>query len=148
MATGILRDLADGAKRLGEIKKEFSDLEFNERILELRQLLVSAQTEIVTLREEKLDLKAEITALQEREDQATTHVVVEGFKYDSVGGQPSGLPYCPNCEVKEGKLYQLSKGSEQFSNCPNCEKTHNAAANGRVNLKRPPIKRNVRTSRF
>ena len=39
--SGILTDLTKGARRLAEIKKDFSDLEFKERILELRELLLS-----------------------------------------------------------------------------------------------------------
>lgn len=140
MATGILKDLADGAKRLGEIKKEISDLEFNERILELRQLLLSAQTEILTLREEKLELKTDIAALQEKEDLTGMLIEVEGFKYDAKDGQPSGLPYCPTCDVKDGALFRLSRKNEQFSKCPNCGIQHNAARDGRVNMDNPPIK--------
>ncbi len=133
MASGILKDLADGAKRLGEIKKEFSDLEFNERILELRQLLVSAQTEILALREENLEIKSKFENLQKREKQAVNFIEIQGFKYDEKDGKPIGLPFCPACEVREEKYYRLTRSNNWYSQCPNCNTTFNAGQNGRVN---------------
>lgn len=142
MASGILKDLADGAKRLGEIKKEFSDLEFNERILELRQLLLSAQTEILSLREEKLEIKSKFEDLQKSGALSANLKEIQGFKYDMKDGKAVGLPFCPACEVRDGKLYRLRRANDQYSLCPNCDKTFNAGQNGRVNGDEPDYSAN------
>lgn len=146
---GILTELTTGAKRLAEIKKDFSDLEFKERILELRELLLSAKEEILSRDTEMADLK---TALAERDKQAEKRaelLEVEGFKFEVSQGSPVGLPYCPTCEVKEdGKLYRLVRMNDQYSQCPNCKYSFNAASNGSVHEKTPPLPKREKRSSF
>ena len=133
MVTGILSDLTQGAKRLAEIKKDFSDLEFKETILELRELLLSAKKEILDRDTKLADLNAQLTEFERRRDKRSKLLEVEGFKYDGKQGVPDGLPYCPACEVREGgNLYRLLQLDGYFSKCPNCKENFNAGPNGRV----------------
>ncbi|WP_341368816.1 hypothetical protein [Yoonia sp. BS5-3] len=142
--SGILTDLTKGARRLAEIKKDFSDLEFKERILELRELLLAAKEEILNRDTEIAELKATLMAHERRAELQSNLLEVEGFKYEVSEGKPVGLPFCPTCEVKEdGKLYRLGRMNDQYSECPNCKYSFNAGSNGLVHGKRtrPPIHR-------
>ena len=148
MVTGILSDLTQGAKRLAEIKKDFSDLEFRETILELRELLLSAKEEILDRDTKLADLNAQLTEFERRRDKRSNLLEVEGFKYDVSAGAPHGLPYCPTCEVKEeGKLYRMKRLNDQFSECPNCKTDFNAAESGLVHQRRPRSNTRVKSRR-
>jgi len=139
MASGILKDLADGARRLAGIKKEISDLEFNKQIVELGQLLVSAQAEILDLQRENLEIKSKFEDLQKRSKQSADLIEIHGFKYDERDGKPVGLPFCPACEVREEKYYRLTRANDWYSQCPNCNTSFNAGQNGRVHENEPDL---------
>lgn len=128
---GILTDLTDGIRGLQRLNKELSELELKEEILNLKQLLLAAKEEIMAKDEQ---LKTLQTSIGKRSET----VEVLGFRYDLVDGKPSGLPYYPTCEVREEKLYRLSKSNSAYSWCPNCNVTHNAASDGRVHDVPPP----------
>ena len=72
MAGNVLRDLADGVKRLSEIKQELSELDFKERIIELRELLNSAREEILELGEVNSKLKIMLADLQRKFERKTS----------------------------------------------------------------------------
>ncbi len=130
-----LKGALEAVARLSQIKKELSDADFKQSIVELRGLLLDAQENILELREENLSLKQEVEKLAKIQTAETPTVEIEGFLYDLVNGQPSGLPYCPTCLVKEdGKRYRLGKLNKEFSECNNCKVTHNASSGGRVNF--------------
>jgi len=137
--SGFLGQLAGGIKRLQTISKELSEVELQDVILEQKRLLLDAKEEILSLREEKSHLAEKVKTIEDRRAFMAGLITVDGFKYDSEDGQPIGLPYCPKCEVSEGKFYRLSRGNAQYSSCANCGVTHNAAQDGRVNLDNPPI---------
>lgn len=98
----------------------------------------------VALADAQLELQqkdSQIAALQESNDYKKSLIEIDGFKYDQKDGEPIGLPYCPTCEVKEGKLFRLSNKNDNFSVCSNCKNSHNAALDGRVNHRPAPISR-------
>ncbi len=137
-ALGIVKDLQ-------QIDRDISQSELRLKMAELYGNLADMR---IALADAQLALRAkddEISSLRSAAAKERNLVDVDGFKYDSVDGQPTGLPYCPTCEVNLGKFFRLSRGSEQFSTCANCKNTHNAGADGRVNEKRPPV--NVVTRR-
>ncbi len=135
-------------KTLKDVDHDLDKGQLKSQMAQLYSDLADVKMDLVDAQQELHGKDQTIRELNERFDFQKALVEIEGFKYDSKDGRPSGLPYCPNCEVKEGKMYRLSKGDEQFSDCLNCEKTHNAAANGRVNLKSPPIERDVLVGRY
>jgi hypothetical protein len=127
-------------RRLQAISKDLSEVELKDAIIEQKRLLVDAKEEILRLREENTQLREETRALESRRDFAKDLITVSGFKYDAKDGAPVGLPYCPKCEVAEGKFFKLGRRNKQYSRCPNCGVIHNAAHDGRVNLDTPPPK--------
>jgi hypothetical protein len=133
----FLGELAGGMKRLQEISKEISEVELQDAILEQKRLLLGAKEEILSLRHENSELAEKLKAMESRRAFLDGLIDVDGFKFDAQDGQPTGLPYCPKCEVSEGKFYRLSRGNDQYSHCANCGVTHNAAKDGRVNMPNP-----------
>lgn len=127
----ILTDLADGVRRLQKIKTDMSELELREEILALRELLA-------TIRESLLEKDEQIRSLEERMKKQSTTVEITGFRYDVVDEKPVGLPYCPTCEVREGKLYRLSYRTKTSSWCSNCKVLHHAASSGIVHGRDAP----------
>lgn len=123
-----LKDL-DQALDKSELKMKMAELYSN--LAEVKMALVDAEevarskdTEIETLKKD-LEFRASL-------------VDVQGFKYQSREGTPTGLPYCPLCEVKEGKFYQLARLDNYGSNCKNCGNYHNAGPDGCVNQDAQP----------
>lgn len=141
------KKVLDGITKLNDLKKELSDVEFKEALVALKSDLIDAQEDNLRLRAENLELKAELDQIEKNKELDANTIEVSGFLYDEVNGQPVGLPFCPTCLVKEEKRYRLARGNENYSNCPNCKTTHNAAMDGRVNMRNPPPKR-VRNSRY
>jgi hypothetical protein len=134
----LLGELASGLKRLSTIKKEMDEVSFKEEILHQRSLLLDAKEEILRLREEHTALLSEIKEYQAKSERINELVEVEGFKFDQVNGRPSGLPYCPKCEVSEkGSLYRLKKANERYSECPNCKNSFNVGKDGLVHPPAP-----------
>jgi hypothetical protein len=100
----FLENLAQGLKRLNEIKGDLSELELKESLLAQKALLLDAKEEILSLRDKNIQLEEKIKTLNDATKRASELIEVEGFKYDRGGKdkqQPIGLPYCPVCEVKE-----------------------------------------------
>ncbi|MBW6507600.1 MAG: hypothetical protein K0B00_12730 [Rhodobacteraceae bacterium] len=139
----FLGQLAVGLKRLTTIKKEMDDIQFKENILELKELLLTAKEEILGMREENVNLKTTIRENARAQERARNLIEVEGFKFDSADGSPIGLPYCPNCEVKEeGKLYRLKRANDYYSDCPNCKTSFQVGKDGRVHIEQQIRRRN------
>jgi len=128
--SSVLKDLADGARALQRIKQDLSDVQFQEEILNLRQLLVDAQSEIMERNQEIDNLKSKVKDLQTTKDFAEGLHSHNGFKFESKDGEPFGLPFCPACETNHGKFFRLVPPGEKTGNtykdrgkkvCPNCK---------------------------
>jgi hypothetical protein len=128
----ILTDLTEGVRRLQKFTKEMSELELKEEILNLKQLLLDVREELMAKDDQ---IREFLAKLQKKSE--TTEVL--GFRFDLVEGQPSGLPYCPICEVKEGKMFRLIRRNRNYSLCANCKTLHNAGADGNVHGEDPPL---------
>ncbi len=128
--SSVLNDLAEGARALQRIKKDLSDVEFKEEILNLRQLLLSAQTELIEKTQEVSNLRREIADLTRTAEFAESLHSHKGFKFETKDGEPFGWPFCPACETNYSKFFRLvpqggntgntykERGSKQ---CPNCK---------------------------
>ncbi|NOD78911.1 hypothetical protein [Ruegeria sp. HKCCD4332] len=83
-----------------------------------------------------MELKERDQKIKELTEQAKfkgSLITIEGFKYDKVEGKPSGLPYCPACEVDLGKFFRLilrNRGSQP--RCPKCGNYYKAFPDGNV----------------
>lgn len=122
-----LKDL-DHALDKGELKLKMAELYGD--LADVKIALVDAH-QLSREKDEK------ICDLQKALEFKSNLIELQGFKYDSLDGKPDGLPYCPTCEVREGKLYRLAKISSYYSECHNCGKTLNAGPNGCVNQDGP-----------
>ncbi len=107
-------------------------VELYSNLAEVKMALVDAQQAL----HEKDRLLEEFKA---QGDFKGTLVTIHGFKYYETDENPIGLPYCPTCETNHGKFFRLSRKDEQYSRCMDCNKSHNAGMDGRVNKKTPPI---------
>jgi hypothetical protein len=128
--SSVLKDLADGARALQRIKKDLSDVQFQEEILSLRQLLVSAQSEIIESNQEIAGLKSKLKDLQATKEFAEGLHSHNGFKFESKDGEPFGHPFCPTCETNHGRFFRLVPPGGNTGNtykergsriCPNCK---------------------------
>jgi len=133
----LLTELSDGVRRLQRLTKDVSELELKEEILSLRHLLLD-------IKQELMDKDDRIRQLEASLDKQANTVEIEGFKFDLIQGEPVGLPYCPTCDVREGKLFRLSKRNALYSLCANCKTLHNAGADGLVNGKEEAVDYNAR----
>jgi|GEM_PF-7031369 len=132
MVTEVLSEIANGIGRLKQIKKEMSELEFKEALLDQRSLLLELKQAMLELKEENSRLKEEIIAVQKSDDRLAGTMIVTGFRYDRKEDSPVGMRYCQACEERDGKLYRLSRLNEHYASCPNCSKEFNAGMNGNV----------------
>ncbi|MEM7720745.1 MAG: hypothetical protein AAF376_00075 [Pseudomonadota bacterium] len=142
-----LKGALDLLSKIGKLQKELSEVEIKEAMMELRTKLLDAEERILAMREENLTLRQQLKTQSEQAADLANKVEVQGFLYDEVNDQANGLPYCPLCLVKEGKLYRLARRNDQYSRCLNCDKDHNAGADGSVNQHRPQKAAVVRTRR-
>lgn len=124
-------------KKLNDLKREMSEVDFQKAILELEKMLLAAGKENLSLQAENQKLLQTLDQIERDRQFVANLVEVEGFKYDSDNGSPRGLPYCPKCEV-DGKFYRLTRSNSYYSKCPNCKNPFNAAANGQVHERPAP----------
>lgn len=135
---GAISDLADGLAKVQSLRKEMSDADFQELILDIRGILADVRDENISLRDANRELENEIRDLNSKANFENTLIEIEGFKYDCVDGKPKGYPYCPICDVREGEKYRLSRNfSVDYSDCKNCNTSHNAGKDGWVNRDTP-----------
>lgn len=110
-------------KEIRAIDHELSTAELKSRLADIygsladvKMALSDAQT-LIRERDEK------ISELLKTFEQSKDLVEVDGFKYrkDSLG-RPNGKPFCPACETRTGKLYQIAfSGNTNDRTCPNCK---------------------------
>ena len=65
--SNILSDLADGMKRLQGLKKELSELDLREEIIETRELLMNARAELLERDETIAELRRTIESMKSGE---------------------------------------------------------------------------------
>lgn len=134
-------DLANGVRKLQSLSKQLSDIEFQEKIIELRTLLNEAQEEILQREQEKRDLRQTIEELKTALSFSEDLVDIKGWKYRTdENGNPTGYPFCPRCEVDDGKYFQLvnPKGQRTQTLCPNCKVVFGFSAKRMVSTKKRP----------
>ena len=131
---GAVNGALEVLKTLRDISKTSDDAAYKLAIAEITTLLADAKIGLAEHKEMVASLNSRIKDLETMAEFENALIEVWGFKYDEVDGKPTGYPYCPTCEVKEGKYYRLSRIDNEISTCLNCKNFHNAAQNGRVNL--------------
>lgn len=134
MAT--LKDIASGIEKLQKFTRDVENVEYKEQILDLREMIADVREELLEKDDELKTARDEIAALKETAEFAESLIAVDGYKYDSVDEKPVGLPYCPTCEVRDGKLFRLIRFDENRSRCHNCKQSHPAGKDGRVHAKK------------
>lgn len=126
-----VKDLAEGVRKLQMLQKSLSDVDFQERILDLRTLLNETQEELLEREDTIRDLRRKITKLEDTLSFSETLVEENGFKYRAnEKGEPVGYPYCPKCETKEREFYQLFNPKNTYLDvrCANCKTVFGTAA--------------------
>ncbi|WP_171175071.1 hypothetical protein [Ruegeria sp. HKCCA4633] len=106
-----------------ELKAQMADLYGN--LADVKMALSDAHMELKE-RDQKIKELTEHAELQ------GSLITINGYKYDDKDGRPVGLPYCPQCEVAENKLYRLTLLSDTRSRCTNCKNGFPVAADGNV----------------
>jgi hypothetical protein len=126
----LVSDLADGIKKLQQLSKDLSDIAFQEQILGLRSLLVEAQSELLDLRKDLADAISEKTAALDFVKFSKQLIEDGGYKYEAIGGEPKGLPYCPVCEAKSHLYIRLvsQQGAAYDRSCSNCKAVYGSSA--------------------
>lgn len=126
-------------KTLKDIDHDLDKGQLKSQMAQLYSDLADVKMDLVDAQQDLHSKDQTIKELNERFEFESALVEIGGFKYDVEDGNPIGLPYCPTCEVKEGKFYRLSRHDDEISMCFNCKNVHNAAQNGRVHLDQPEI---------
>jgi Zn finger protein HypA/HybF involved in hydrogenase expression len=104
-----LREI-EGGMDVAELKTKIADLYIN--VAEVRMALADAQ-EVVRAKD------AEIAALKKHPVEGKPMIEANAFQYEEVGGNPKGLPYCPNCLFKAVQVRPV-KVLHGFQ-CPRCK---------------------------
>jgi hypothetical protein len=115
-AIGLVKDLK-------EIDAQFDKAEMKLKIAELTVALADAKMGLVEVAQQLRDKDAQIADLNAKVKYRAEKLVDQnGFRYKSVDGKASGLPYCPACENKGLfiKLAQDRNAPGHPYKCPNC----------------------------
>lgn len=114
----------DVTKAMRSVEKSFDAATYKLQLAELMTALSEARMELVAAREAATEKDAEFERL--RQTLAAQGELIEargGFKY-RVGdkGQPTGLPICPSCEQRSGRItVTVQDGNARKVRCPVCE---------------------------
>lgn len=112
------------AKAMRAAEKSFDAATYKLQLADLMTALSDARLELVASREAMVERDAEFERL--RQTLAVQGDLIEsrgGFKY-RVGdnGQPTGLPICPTCEQKLGRItVTVQDGNVRKVRCPVCD---------------------------
>lgn len=112
------------AKAMRMAEKSFDAATYKLQLAELMTALSEARMELVAAREAAVERDSEFERL--RQTLAAQGDLVEGrggFKYRAAEtGQPTGLPICPACEQKAGRItVTVRDGSARKVRCPVCD---------------------------
>lgn len=111
------------AKAMRAVEKNIDAATYKMQIADLMTALSDARIELVAAREAGLVQDAEFERLLETlVGQADLVQSRGGFKYRAIDGKPSGLPVCPTCEQRDGRLaFTVKDGTARKVRCPVCE---------------------------
>lgn len=114
----------DVTKAMRNAEKNFDAATYKLHLAELMTTLSEARMELVTAREAAMEKDVEFERL--RQTLAAQGELVEargGFKYRAgEAGQPTGLPICPSCEQRLGRItITVQDGNARKVRCPVCE---------------------------
>ena len=115
--------------------KDLRDIDASFDLAELKARLASAMSDIADVKialaaaQEELNSKdKEIAKILESFAFSADLVEYHGYKYRKFeDGKPKGMPFCPVCEQKHGRYFQLvnSKGILE-QQCPSCKSIFSA----------------------
>ncbi|MDZ7281657.1 hypothetical protein N4G62_06395 [Sphingomonas sanguinis] len=121
----------DVAKGLRAVEKGWDAAAYKVQIAELMTALSDARLELVAAREAALEKDAEFERLKATlAGQALLVMGRGGFKYKADNsGQPTGLPVCPTCELRDGRLtFTVKDNSPRKVRCPVCNERFDGVA--------------------
>lgn len=130
-AIAAVSQAIDVAKGLRAVEKGWDAAGYKVKIAELMTALSDARMELVAAREAATDKDAEFERLKATlAGQASLVEARGGFKYRSDDkGQPAGLPVCPTCEQRDGRMtLTIKDGSPRKVRCPVCDKRFDGVA--------------------
>ncbi len=107
-------------KEIASVAEKTKDRELNQRVLNLQQLLMTANTQLLEPAEENQRLQQRISELERRADiekELTSDGEVYWWNRD---GKKDG-PYCKVCWHSERQLIQLMAGGEHLYDCVKCK---------------------------
>lgn len=119
-----------------ESYKTWDDIQFKLKMTELSNMITEVKDAIGGLREENVDLREKMLALEKRLALAD-ELEFDGTKFwkRKEDGQKEG-PYCQKCRDKDGKMVRLTKESNEMGvywNCVVCKESYD--------YKSPPMRR-------
>jgi hypothetical protein len=118
--TGTLSAAIATLKEIAKVAEKTKDKELNQRVLELQQFLMTANTQLLELSTENQGLRQRISELERKADieaQLTSDGEVYWWNRD---GKKDG-PYCKVCWRSEGHLIQLMAGGQALFDCVRCK---------------------------
>lgn len=112
------------AKGMRAVEKNFDAATYKVQIADLMTALSDARLELVAAREAASEKNAQFEELKRTlQGQESLVEVSSGFKYKmNESGQPAGLPVCPTCEQRDGRLaFTVKDGNARSVRCPVCD---------------------------
>lgn len=113
--SNIISDLADGMKRLQALKKDLSELDLREEIIETRELLMNARSELLERDETIAELRRTIEAMKSGESCVICREgqmkVVDSRPHPTLGevGLLEHTLKCSSCNHREDLVYDPAK---------------------------------------
>lgn len=112
-ALGSITAVLDAIKKAREVAKRLSDAEVQEVLLDAQERVLNLKEDLVTLRAENMALKERLAAKHD--------VAFDGQVYWSgEAGNPAGGPYCAKCKDQDDKLVRMSDRGNGFTCCVVC----------------------------
>lgn len=108
-------------KALKSIDRSVDEAAWKMQLAELGTKLADIQLELVDTKNLLQEKDVEIANLRETIGKIDTQFSeVNGYLYQTVEGEPVGLPFCPKCRTSDAKLYRLTGKYARERSCPNC----------------------------
>ena len=113
----------DVAKGMRAVEKNFDAAAYKVQIADLMTALSEARMELVAAREAANEKEAQFEELKRTlTGQSELIETASGFKYKSMEDRPLGLPVCPTCEQRDGRLvFTVKDGDVHKVRCPVCD---------------------------
>ncbi len=123
-------------KTIRDTERAYDKAELQSQMVDLYVGLADVK---MALSDAQLEIREREEHIREMQDKAkfkSTLIIIDGYKYDQIDGRPVGLPYCPQCETAEDKMFRLIKSGSQGSRCSNCKNRFPVVADGKVHPKK------------